>query len=75
MNNCVALPVRKAPEERSDEPKRFYIFAAPSVVLELQKEAVSRSVNPWELGGLVIQQWIDAGCPDRIQPREDGSHA
>lgn len=49
--------------EVQPENKRFYVHSNSLVHLELQKEAYRRGLNPWDLGGLVIQQWIEAGFP------------
>lgn len=65
------IPERKDLTDLPEKPRRFYVFAAPSAVVELQREAVSRCTDAWKLGGLVIEQWIKAGCPDQITPRED----
>ena len=65
------IPERKEPTDLPEKPKRFYVFATPAVILHLQQEAVDRCVNPWQLGGLVIENWLQAGCPDHIQPRQD----
>lgn len=55
------IPSRKT--DIQPEQKRFYVHSNTLVHLELQKEAYRRGVNAWDLGGLVIQQWIDAGFP------------
>lgn len=55
------IPSRKT--DIQPEQKRFYVHSNTLVHLELQKEAYRRGLNPWDLGGLVIQQWIEAGFP------------
>lgn len=55
------------PERIADvqpQEKRFYVHSNTLVHLELQKEAFRRGLNAWDLGGLVIQQWIEAGFPN-----------
>lgn len=47
-----------------DKDRRFYVHAPSSVYLSLQQEAVQRGTNVWTLGGLVLAQWLSAGCPD-----------
>ena len=66
----MTIPSRKALTELDDKERRFYVFAPASVVVALQAEAVGRCVDPWRLGGAVVQSWIEAGCPDRIEPRK-----
>ena len=56
------IPSRKA--DIKPEQMRFYVHSNTLVHLELQKEAYRRGLNPWDLGGLVIQQWIEAGFPN-----------
>lgn len=55
------IPSRKT--DIQPEQKRFYVHSNTLVHLELQKEAYRRGLNAWDLGGLVIQQWIEAGFP------------
>lgn len=55
------IPARQT--EVQPENKRFYVHSNTLVHLELQKEAYRRGLNAWDLGGLVIQQWIEAGFP------------
>ena len=57
------IPSRKT--DIQPEQKRFYVHSNTLVHLELQKEAYRRGLNAWDLGGLVIQQWIEAGFPNR----------
>ncbi|TWH71301.1 hypothetical protein LX59_01584 [Azomonas agilis] len=66
MLDIPTLPPRKSDLE--DKVKRFYMFAPTSVVLALQKEAAMRGTDSWNLGGIVIAQWLAAGCPDQIVP-------
>lgn len=61
---------RRAISESEDKERRFFVLAQSSTVLALQSEAVARCVDPWRLGGEVIANWIQAGCPDQIEPRE-----
>lgn len=56
------IPSRKT--DIQPEQKRFYVHSNTLVHLELQKEAYRRGLNAWDLGGLVIQQWIEAGFPN-----------
>lgn len=56
------IPARKTQVE--PEQKRFYVHSNTLVHLELQKEAYRRGLNAWDLGGLVIEQWIKAGFPN-----------
>jgi hypothetical protein len=56
------IPSRKT--DIKPEQKRFYVHSNTLVHLELQKEAYRRGLNAWDLGGLVIQQWIEAGFPN-----------
>ncbi|WP_312226567.1 hypothetical protein [Stutzerimonas nitrititolerans] len=66
------IPARKDPAEAGDKERRFYVFAPASVVLALQAEGVARVTDPWRLGGAVLAQWVAAGCPDEIKPRDEG---
>ncbi len=61
------IPSRKA--DIKPEQKCFYVHSNTSVHLELQKEAYRCGLNPWDLGGLVIQQWIEAGFPESCANR------
>lgn len=63
------IPPRQALSEIEDKERRFYVFAPASVVVALQLEAGQRCIDPWRLGGYVVQSWIEAGCPDLIEPR------
>lgn len=65
----MTLPPRDPSADTADKEKRFFVFASQGVILALQTEAVSRGLDAWRLGGAVITQWIEAGCPDAIQPR------
>lgn len=56
------IPPRKS--ENTPAEKRFYVHSNTLVHLELQKEAYRRGLNAWDLGGLVIAQWIEAGFPN-----------
>ena len=63
------IPARKSVIQ--PEQKRFYVHSNTLVHLELQKEAYRRGLNPWDLGGLVIAQWIEAGFP--VLPTQNDS--
>ena len=56
------IPPRQAKVD--DKDRRFYISAPSSVYLHLQQEAIQRGTDLWTLGGLVLTQWLQAGCPD-----------
>lgn len=56
------IPPRNPNQE--DEEKRFYVTAKRSVKLQLEQEAFDRGTDVWTLGGLVIEAWLKAGCPD-----------
>ena len=56
------IPSRKTAIQ--PEQKRFYVHSNTLVHLELQKEAYRRGLNAWDLGGLIIAQWIEAGFPE-----------
>lgn len=47
-----------------DKEKRFYVVAPASVHLDLQREATERGSDLWTLGGIVLSEWLRAGCPD-----------
>lgn len=58
------------PRLEKPEPKerRFYVVADSTAHLRLQKEAHLRGTDLWTLGGSVLTDWLDAGCPDSITP-------
>ena len=56
------IPPRLAKVE--DKEVRFYVHAPASVRLALTEEAHKRGIDLWILGGLVLAQWLDVGCPD-----------
>lgn len=67
----MTIPARKDISEIEDKERRFHVLAPASVVVALQVEAGKRCTDAWRLGGLVIQSWLEAGCPDSIQPRRE----
>lgn len=67
----MTIPARKDISEIEDKERRFHVLAPASVVVALQVEAGKRCTDAWRLGGLVIQSWLEAGCPDSIQPRSE----
>lgn len=69
----MSIPARKDVADIEDKERRFYVFAPASVVVALQLEAGQRCIDPWRLGGYVVQSWIEAGCPDQIEPRNGGA--
>lgn len=58
------IPPRLAQVE--DKEVRFYVHAPASVRLALTEEAHKRGTDLWTLGGLVLAQWLEAGCPDGL---------
>lgn len=58
------IPPRLAQIE--DKEVRFYVHATASVRLALTQEAHRRGADYWTLGGAVIAQWLEAGCPDFV---------
>lgn len=58
------IPPRLAQVE--DKEVRFYVHTRASVRLALTEEAHNRGTDLWTLGGLVLAQWLEAGCPDGL---------
>ena len=58
------IPPRQTAVE--DKDVRFYVTAPASVRLALTQEAHDRGTDLWTLGGLVLAQWLEAGCPDGL---------
>lgn len=67
------LPERKA--EPGDQRSRMYVQTTASTRLRLMEESVSRGVTMWELAGLVLAMWCEAGCPTAIVPVDAESGA
>ncbi len=66
----MVLPPRQP--DAADKDVRIYVFLPASARLKLVEEAGARGLDWYRLGGAVLAMWVQAGCPDTIQPKADG---
>ncbi|MGI2030365.1 hypothetical protein [Endozoicomonas acroporae] len=65
MSNGIP-PKKVSSEEAMKKKRRLYVEPTREDHLRFQEEAFNRDMAPHDLGGILINLWINAGCPDHI---------
>lgn len=62
------IPPKNAKVEDIQEIRRFYVDVPVSAHFAIQKEAFERGLKPNELGGAILEMWLDGGKPESFSP-------